>query len=81
MAVLLLKEITPPATYAGVCEDRRRAIAKVMATENQHVVITNLAVAPQQVTQDPALAALLNLVGRPPRILLQVVSCELPSRP
>ena len=72
----MLKEITPPTTFANVCADRRLAAARVLAVELQHVAITNLAVTPQQVTKDTGLAVLLGLVGVPPRILVQPFDCE-----
>ena len=71
-----MKEITPIELYSEVCDERRDAVAEVLATEYQHTVVTDLAVLPQQISQDPALADLLHLIPVPPRILLQVVDCE-----
>ena len=76
LALKLLEAITPATTYTGVSDERRVAMAEILAAELQNLTITNLVILNQKIAHEPVLQSILGIKSERSRILVQAVDCK-----
>ena len=79
LALTLLKEITPVATYKAVGSKRKLKMAEILATSLQIATVTNIVIVNQKIAHDIVLSESLGVTPMANRVLIQSVNCKLPN--